>query len=297
MRKHDREASKIIKRICLIIFIGIISAVLFSCRTITDDSPPVIIDWDEPDTSSFPRTMDFEYIGETEYEDEEYLRRKRVSEGDRYTYWITVSSYEWFEDMSEDDDTRYWPHFTLPEDFDFDNYSLLVTFGIKPHSLELTHSVKPYGSPPGLVTLGHPCIYLTTVFNTQYYGNRAFFYKVEKHRYDLPFAIAPCYVMINGERVFIDEMAEGLLYFFSAKREWREWGKNMIMSYRRGSCVMYEGRRWISTAINNGYRPGVYGWLDVDWTRFDDSPMIQGQAAYEADENETIADMAQEENK
>lgn len=47
--------------------------------------------------------------------------------------------------------------------------------------------------------------------------------------------------------------------------EWPEWSQPVGAhdAYQTGDKVTYNGKHWISTADNNVWQPGVYGWAEA----------------------------------
>lgn len=48
--------------------------------------------------------------------------------------------------------------------------------------------------------------------------------------------------------------------------EWPEWSQPLgaVDVYSKGDKVSYQGKHWISTAANNVWTPGVYGWAEAE---------------------------------
>nr|DAG01268.1 MAG TPA: ChiA1-BD-binding domain protein [Myoviridae sp. ctk6V34] len=48
--------------------------------------------------------------------------------------------------------------------------------------------------------------------------------------------------------------------------EWPEWAQptGAHDAYAKGAKVTHNGKKWISTADNNVWEPGVYGWEEIE---------------------------------
>jgi len=180
--------------------IGIITTVIFiSCSK-------------KENTSTIERIpLEFRLVREVEYGEGhedfyEWCAKRNITD---FTYWETTNSFirnyeiESFDSIVEP-----------LEDFDYENYTLLITYGRKVAELEYYDTGPPimYSAMPGLV---YPFVMLVTVFEPEYHGFKAFFYEIEKQPYQFSEWHAGCYLLVNGERIFIGASAEDMLTYFN----------------------------------------------------------------------------------
>ena len=160
------------------IFVIIISCILAGCKSNS------VINWNnKPEKEPEPIEMEFTFIKTSPYDSASLRKMYETGPAVPILYWSLVDSWKHLYTSAEEQD------FIPPDEFDFENYCLFITYGRKLAALERIDSY--YNIPALIVT-----------FEEEEQGDNLFIYSIEKRNY-VPWYenYTSVYVMMEGERV------------------------------------------------------------------------------------------------
>ena len=179
MMKNVSQHKKLVLIISLLIFVVFIVIFFYSKFRIKEQ-------WSERETI-------FQYIGKSSF-DSAYIQLSGFNEGTQYTWWDQVQSEKSMLDEME------LAGFTFSESIDYSENYVIVSYG-----REILDMVHVYTQPRNLSP------FLIVTFSEHHDGETVYFYKTEKIGFAPCSMISYCYVMKDGERIFVSKNIYGMI--------------------------------------------------------------------------------------
>ena len=135
----------------------------------------------------------FQYIGKSSF-DSAYIQLSGFNEGTQYTWWDQVQSEKSMLYEME------LAGFTFSESIDYSENYVIVSYG-----REILDMAHVYTQPRNLSP------FLIVTFSEHHDGETVYFYKTEKIGFAPCSMISYCYVMKDGERIFVSKNISGMI--------------------------------------------------------------------------------------
>jgi len=137
--------------------------------------------------NNYPTIVNFDFIQDSFYNVKSVKKRWSIDENGLFIFFEHAHNQEGLNIFAEEGEFDY------PDDFDFENYCMLISYGRKIVNLECENDEY----------YGENWFFLIATFNEEYSGEKVFFYKIDKRDY-LPSDLGmKCYIMDGIEKVYL----------------------------------------------------------------------------------------------